>query len=228
MLNFHFEGLNFIFCPQSFDDDTLAISCSHITFYFLFPSNEILSLSLSSLLNFLLLVLWNRISTFKLFQFSEQTKKNLKFKDQWNNFFKQLSVLSSHSIIIRYRSASLPRNYENHKIQKCNCNNATLTLSAGRCSSCRWVSQTKSQSLQCFFFQQSNSARKMQNFSLFFLCDFKKTNFSFLIFSFSFWCHVSYAATMIYFLVHLFIFRGTVSHMCVCVSLPGVMRAINE
>jgi hypothetical protein len=52
-----------------------------------------------------------------------------------------LCDLATLVTLIRYRSASLPRNYENHKNQNCNCNNATLiTLSAGsRCRSCRWV-----------------------------------------------------------------------------------------
>lgn len=62
-------------------------------------------------------------------------------------FFNQFSIFYPLKInfeLWRYRSASLPRNYENHKNQNCNCKNATLiTLSAGsRCSSCRWVNHT--------------------------------------------------------------------------------------
>lgn len=65
-----------------------------------------------------------------------------------------LSLSFSHfphpKITTRYRSASLPRNYENQKSHKCNCNNNTLlTLSASKCRcSCRWVSKSKS-TIQC-------------------------------------------------------------------------------
>lgn len=90
-----------------------------------------------------------------------------------NHFHEIVKTLYSPPInVIRYRSASLPRNYENHKIQKCNCNNATLlTLSAGRCSSCRWVSQTtyqRSQSLQCV--SKSNRVQQDRTRLFFLLC----------------------------------------------------------
>ena len=76
-------------------------------------------------------------------------------KYQFYNCHPQIMLLC-----IRYRSASLPRNYENHKNQNCNCNNATLiTLSAGsRCSSCRWVSRNK-----------TNQVTHILNFHHFFL-----------------------------------------------------------
>ncbi|XP_070500495.1 ras-specific guanine nucleotide-releasing factor RalGPS1 isoform X2 [Chironomus tepperi] len=70
----------------------------------------------------------------------------------------------TQSLGSKYRSASLPRNYENHKNQNCNCNNATLiTLSAGsRCSSCRIFHKISNQ----ITLQRNESFNHSRNFNL--------------------------------------------------------------